>query len=213
MADVRTTGFLDLFDRPAEEPISFNGKWAQTDTGLWSPMKGLTGGATHANGHGSSDSYWTAPSLSGDCEVWGYTLGGGATGIAWGLGLIQNAGGVDGISGYRYRIEDFTGGNGHLLYKITNGSITNIAGIQPAPVNGNVYMLLRRKGSNVECWADASGTGNSFVLVLSVVDTTYTTDLKPSMGIADISLGQILTWSAFGGGKPNNQQIFRWFSA
>lgn len=216
MADIRGTAVLDDFQRPAEDPISWDGRWLVTDPTVWTGMSHAAfGDATHGAAGSPSDSYWTLdPTLSGDVELWGICSGGGATGIAWGLDLWSNVG--SNVDGYRFRIEyTIVAGPVYLLYRFDNGLLTPLAQVAaPAgAANGAEAMLIRRNGNDVECWVAHDRTDlTTWSLVLSATDTTYMGGFRLGMGITDNSQFQILGWTSIGGGVPNRTQIIRWLT-
>lgn len=212
MPDIRQTGLLDDFQRADEIPLSWDGRWSPTDSGRWGPMVLKSGTATHKiqTGVANDDAWWTSgPSLSGDMEVWGYGVGGGAPGVSLALGLFKDVGGSSGaeVDGYRFRMEQTTGGVFYILYRFDNGTATQIAGGTGGSIN---LMLMRLKGNDVECWTDSTGTGLSASLILSTADPTYRTGLRLTMGCNSNSNDQLTAWEGFGGGKKNRSQIVRW---
>lgn len=212
MPDIRQQVVVrDDFDRANEDPLSFSGKWSQTDSGVFYPMVVVGNQATHKAGQTSSDSYWNSETFDGDeAEVWGLATGGNASGIAWGLGLFQDVGGPDTIDGYRFRLEVGVSGPYFMLYRFANGASTAIDGPTGGGNSAGGHALLRRNGNEVEGWFSYT-SWNDLSLVVSATDTNYTTGLYFSIGIRDNSASQILGWDYVGGGgRRNRPQIYRW---
>lgn len=219
MADIRTTGLLDDFQRPDENPLSGGGNWSQTDPTFSGNMQLVSHGATHQSGGPSGDSYWTTLFTqfgSDEVEVWGYPRGGGAgaAGVAWALDLWQQPGGSGVVDGYRFRNESSGGGAQFRLYRITNTATATTIGGSGGFATGNpstMVMLLRRNGGNVEGWYSANA-GANWTLVVSTTDSTYTGSFYIGCGIRDNSAGQILDWAGIGGGSGsvNRPQIYRY---
>jgi hypothetical protein len=191
---------LDDFNRPNENPLSWGGRWAPTDTGPWTPLQLLSNKATHQAGSLSSDSHWTAQAFDGNAEAWGYATGGGASGIAWAVGLLREVGNSGAADGYRFRIEVSTGGGTYTLRRFNDGVTPQqpLASQSGAPTGNPGYLLIRRNGSNVEGWRSADGT--TWTLAVSATDTAYTTGMHLTFGITDNSHSQILSWDSVGGG-------------
>lgn len=216
MADVRQQSTIrDDFNRANEDPLSFGGKWSQTDSGIFWPLVVKSNEATHKAFQASSDSYWNSESFdNNEAELWAYATGGQASGVAWALGLFKDVGGSNAIDGYRFRIEVASAGAAYRLYRFANGTGTTIDSPATAAPSGGAYMLMRRNGNDVEGWAAPTGLGTSWsdlALVCSATDTTYTTGLYLTLGIRDNSASQILGFDYFGGGGsvPFRPQFIR----
>lgn len=208
MPDIRQNAtFIDNFNRADEDPLSSGGKWAVTDTSIWTHglvIKNNT--ATHRAPGNSSDSYWIPDSYSGDdAEFWAYQEGGGASGIAWAVDLWHDPGGSGAVDGYRFRYERAAANIAWVLYRFTNAGATTIftSGSLPSDptyTNGNGILLIRRKGNDVEGWACAQSDPTNWTRYAVATDTNYTTDLHFGLGVNDNSGGQVLGWDNPGGG-------------
>jgi hypothetical protein len=209
MADIRqSTTAKDDFNRADEDPLSGGGNWAQTDSGVFTPMVIKSNAATHQSGGPSSMSHWTPTTYDGDAaEAWGARTGGGAGGIAWGIGLARDVGGSNAMDGYRFRDED----GSTSLKRFLNGSDSTVldTGTGTSGADGDL-LLIRRNGNDVEGWF-SSDDGANWTLKVSATDTTYTTGFYLALSIRDNSASQLLGWDYFGGGpaKPFIPQIYR----
>lgn len=208
MADIRTTGVLDDFNRPDESPLSDGGKWSQTDSGIGPALVLHNHGATHVSPGVTGSSYWNVFTTDGDMEVWGVGTGGGAPGIAWALDMVTQPGGGSTADGYRFRMEQSTGGTASVLYRFTNAGFTQLASSSGWGSGG--MMLIRRVGNNIECW-DSTDGGSTWTNDITVTDTTYMTGMYVGCGIRDNSGSQLLDWTSIGGGAPVTfvPQIYR----
>lgn len=215
MADIRQNPtFLDDFDRADEAPLSGGGNWAFLDSVWSSPMELVSNEATHDGDFTFSFSYWTPEAWDGDeAEAWGFATGGGAGGLAWYIGIQKDVGGSNAVDGYALGFLIFTGNNTSLvLYEALNGSyvIRDQADDPGGPFdpNGDLYLLIRRNGNDVEGWGSADGV--TWTLGVSVTDTTYTTGLFAGIGCNDNGGFQSVEWRDFGGGPTEFiPQIYR----
>jgi len=187
MADIRqSTGIFDDFNRD-ENPLSHSGDWAQIDT-TRDPLQALLiapgFGTARRTGSGSAYSYWTPLVMDGDdAECWSYTRGGNASANAWGWALLRGLGGTNAWDGYVARMEIGTGGGSCHMYRVLNGTSTNIQTNNANPPTGGGWLgLIRRNGALVEFWASDDGqTGANWTNYLSVSDSTYTTGLSGAL--------------------------------
>jgi hypothetical protein len=131
----------DNFNRANESPIG--GNWADADgTGtVWSGLELKSNKVTHYDPDDVSMSYWTPQTFSGNIEVCATTSGGGASGIAWGLALLQQPGATT-VDCYRFRVEVSTGGTSYVLQKITNGSTSTLGTPQSGSQGGVLSIRL-----------------------------------------------------------------------
>lgn len=215
MADIRQNpGFLDDFDRADENPLSGGGNWAQTASGFWSELELENNQATLQGANTLSSSYWTPTSYSGDdCEVWGIAAGGGASGMAFRLGLYKDVGVGANLDGYRYGFDIGASGGRHVIRELLNGAGSNLAVSADAggtPTGNPGHLLFRRNGNDLEGWW-SSDAGANWTLMVSATDTTYTTNLFLSLDLADNGGLQSVEWTAFGGGPAEEffPQIYR----
>jgi RHS repeat-associated protein len=166
---------LDDFNRPNEDPLSGGGNWAQTDAGVWLPMR-LVSNTARRNASGSSASYWTQQSFAGGTgsvwAKWGLLSDPGAAS----LGLYKEVGGTNAIDGYEFRRQQtgITGNDTYVLARVTNGARTQIA-ISPQNCCGveKQYFNLQRLGNKVEGWVSSDGV--TWTLLLSASDAMHTT--------------------------------------
>ena len=217
MADIRTTGVLDDFNRANETPLSGGGNWSLTDSVYegGNAMVLLNNKATQTGGTSRDDSYWVSqfvPSSGQEVEVWGRPADGGAGGLWWMLDLWKVAGGANTVSGYRF-LNDAGIGQQFYMLRIDNGSQNVTQGGAGGFANAdadNYIMLLRRNGGDVEGWFSSDNAAN-FSLVASITDSTYTGAFYVGLGIRDVSGSQINSWDVIGGGvRRHRTQIYRW---
>lgn len=211
MADIRqNASFIDDFNRADETPLSGGGKWSVTDTSIWANGLVLKNNTATHGASNSADSYWIPDNYDGDdAEFWAYQEGGGASGIAWGLGLWHQPGGSGAVDGYRFRYERAAVNIVWRLYRFDNASPTTIydsgsLASNSTFTNGLGILLIRRKGNDVEGWGCAQSDPTTWTRYAVATDTTYMTDLHFGLGVNDNSGGQILGWDNPGGGPQSN---------
>jgi len=211
MADIRKTPLLDDFQRPAENPLSFGGKWAGIGgTGL----RISSPGHCHSNPGGGSgvlnvqQSYWTPAtySVSGtkEVEVWCNCGGFANFQDGWLLGLFNSS-----YQGYSARWSEEIGNNAVQIRRF-NGTGSNVVLKDDrtfgnlVPNAGTDILLFRTNGANVELWW-SSDNGATWTLRAFATDSTYRSNLRLVIG-----LNNAPEWLGFGGGLPiTSQQIYR----
>lgn len=204
MADIRQNPTIkDDFNRADENPLA--SPWLVSDTGIWLPMVLKSNSITHQLG-GSSQSHWTTATFDGDAaECWATRIGGSGPFIAWGIAIWSTVG-AGAVDGYRFRLENESN---YTLRRFNNGVTGSLLDSDAGVIPGAIHMLIRRNGNDVEGWVSVDQ--NTWTLVVSATDTTYTTGFYLSLGIIDESNSQILGWDNFGGGaEANRTQIYRW---
>lgn len=213
MADPRTTGYIDDFDRANEDPLSGGGNWDQLATDR-DPMKLLDNRATRRHVISTNAySYWTPRSWDGDVEIWGRRVEVGyQLGHSERLALAVDAPSMTTVStwdGYILWIHQMVAGNFHYLYRIDNGVQTQI---DTQVLDDSDFVLLRRNGIYVESWSSPTG-GDDWSLVCQANDINYQTDLWVVIGEGDIHGSSSVNsgWQAVGGGHGDKRtQIYRW---
>lgn len=206
MADIRTTGVLDDFQRPNEDPLSAGGMWA--NSGITAdPLRLNNHRADLRAGRSLGGSYWLGGPYSGDVEIWANPAGGGAGGIAWGLDLLKQPGATATVDGYRFRQERSNSGPGISIYRVTNGTRTKIAsGLIPGFSSGTTGRLMYARKihatNTCEMWY-TTDFGANWTLVATVVSATHVDPFYLGLSLSDNSGSGILGFAPpFGGGIP-----------
>lgn len=199
MADIRqNTTIKDDFNRADELTIA-GPNWANVETGPspdWSPAGILNNRLTLMSGAGVSFSYWTPESFDNDAaEAWAYGSGGGAIGVSWSIGLFRDVGGTAIVDGYRLQVVG-SGNDNWELGKYTNKSFVVLA-LGTGGTTDIGFTLLRRNGTSVEAW-HAGANPTTWSLIVSAVDSTYTTGLFAALGSS--GGGSLCAWDDFGSG-------------
>lgn len=196
MPDIRTTPTLDDFNRANEAPIQL--PWARADNS-WQ-LNNLQSFRFTGN-VGDSVSYWTPLTLNGDMEVWGRTGPGVDLTEAWRIGLLTDVGGTSAVDGYLLLVVASGGVANWLLRRYLNFGNTLIGSVLNSYLPADdVYILMRTVGTHVEVWRSTNpGDPSAWTQMLDVVDNTYRTNLRLSLGISTDDAANP-TWERFGGG-------------
>lgn len=220
MAELRRTGVLDDFQRPDEDPLSWDGRWQtlRFPTGTRLALASHVVQRTGVNPNSGQASYWQPAVFYGDVECWGKGFGGNDLSEGMSMYLhtwntYYQAGNPDLLTGYgAFWNDDVIGGNHMTLARYDGGgSPTIIAG----PVAGAFdctggINLFRKVGNTLEAWKTTDPTGlTGWTLLISVSDATY------SYGFVGIGTSQDDNnpcWTDFGGGSLNRSQIYRYVS-
>lgn len=221
MADIRQNpAVLDNFDSYA------NGTILNAGTGGWYTNGDLGGGGGIGyleidSGHAETpvargSALWGALVLDGnDQECWAYAIGGGASGISWRLALTEPS--AAGANGYSFTITRGTGGTSWFLARYDN--FTEATDIIASGAGGAVslnpgLMLIRRVGNDIEAWY-ANNDPTNWSNIYTATDATYTTNLIPTLWLANNTGGSLHGWDYFGGGPAvaRRAQIYRWIPA
>lgn len=203
MADERqTTVVLDDFNRADEIPLSGGGNWAEVIPASGGPLE-LDNNNAEPGGANSRSSYWTPMTMDNDdCECWAEPVGGNSPSLAWGVGLYRDPGTSTG-DGYLFRSETTTGGGRWRMYKLTDGTFTQMgAEVTPTALSGGgsgKMSMIRRNGNDIEGWYDgtADGVYDAFTLIMTRTDTDYMTDMHAAL---ELFGSDILAWDNFGAG-------------
>lgn len=215
MPDIRQTGYLDDFQRGAEYPLSYGGRWLplfvlgntyinldQNSAELW----GISGGSVQS-------SYWDVQSFSGDCEVWGRASTGHdlREGLRIYMHMTQPYGrsGTNGACGYRASCSaPVLGGAGHAIERIDSYAdpvlLASADGFFPQ------WILLRRIGSTLELWLASDNPPTNWTLSLTADDSTYNYGY---FGIGTQQDDYNPSWIGFGGGQIHHTEFYRWVKA
>jgi len=203
MPDIRRTGLLDDFERAAEDPLSFGGKWDKpaTDSNAMKTRSGTGGNmiATNATDGGVCRAYWTPESFSEDeLEVWGFEndIADGA-GKSLRLFFFASVGGtVSTLDGY-ILLDGFEGATHKLWLRRFTNNVTITEAVIGEPFSRQ-YLLLRLNGNDVEGWGSADGT--TWTKHLSITDTTYRSGLYLGIGAQGVTSTTGPGWGSIGGG-------------
>lgn len=185
-----TSPWLDNFDRPDENPISYGGRW-QPLTAATVTLRGLSSNLTPVGTSGSAR--WGPLTLT-DSEVWVEV----ADAMTGGSSQMSVAA----------RTSDFgTTWDGYILQHlaatmdmsvVTNGSLTSLGSVSgvPTPATGDRVALVIQ-GTQLEAWRYSAG--GVWTKMIEKSDSTY------SSGAIGVFLGQpggSVTVGLFGGGTP-----------
>lgn len=201
--DGTSTGVLDDFNRPDEDPLSQGGAWASTPiSGSGVTLEVLGNRASHNEGVFTPGDSYRVVDNAGDTEVYAtMPLVPDNNEPVYLYLHLREVGGA-GWDGYRVEITRWvsTVADQIAIQKVVNGSVTNLAstglgrpleGI-PDLQDGDVF-LFRRLGNGLELWRKNAGTWRKLV---SASDPSFTHG-KLGLGVADNS-GR---WDDFGGGS------------
>ena len=220
MAELRQTGFLDDFQRPDENPLSWDGRWQslRSTTGnelaLTSHFVCIIGVAPNS----SQASYWQPDVWYGDVECWGQ--GSGGNDLSEGLSLFLHVyqtrfqtGGNELLTGYQAQWSDDVIGGPHMtLYRYNGGGArTTLAGPTPGAFDCTGGLnLFRRIGNTLEAWTTSDPTGlTGWSLLISATDSTYSYGF---VGLGTQNDDENPGWAGFGGGSLNRSRIIRYVS-
>jgi hypothetical protein len=217
MADMRTTGFLDDFQRPNEDPLSFGGRWELlVYDGVHNlKLDGFRVELFETSGGSSQASAWTYESFAGDVEVWGLAAPEAdlREGLRLYLHMTQPYGktGVNEYSGYRAEFGVPIIGSAFVdIVRFDNGDPTGLAEVNGDwghLVDEESIPLLRTVGDQVELWHSAD-SGQTWTLQLSATDPTYRFGY---LGLGTAQDDDNPGWLGFGGGLIRRTQMYRWF--
>ena len=214
MPDIRKTGFLDDFQRPDEDPLSWDGRWKYL---FWNGLSNLALGgnvcsSANAFVNSTASSYWSPATFTGDVECWGLTTG--SNDLTEGLDLFLHitgtvGQGIDAVNGYRLRWLDPIGDANFTISRFDGGGRTDLHTEigDLATVEG--AMLFRRTGDTLQGYAANSHTDPDFQLVIETSDSTYSTGF---LGLGTAQDDDNPGWAGFGGGAIRRTQIYRYVS-
>lgn len=206
-----TTPLLSLFEPPAEDPLSEEGKWAQT-VAERPPMRkvvtfGLIGAATDSSHGDPNYSHWTRETFSsesGHVEAWACTEGGqlGAALETWRVALWTELGAN--LTGYLV----YYGGGIGKGYAIRNydGGVASFTGIAGGGGGFPQRLGIAINGDQIEAWGMYGGV---WTLTATGTDTAHRGRFYAGIAIEDPTGGG-LSMPCFGAGVPNRTQFFRW---
>ncbi len=220
MADIRTTGILDTFQRADESPLSFGGKWGQAVTGpAFTYEEQLILNLQTAKGEivGSGAVNWTSRwlplTLTGDdIEVWGQFDSGIEADQRIGLALWENEGGnFSAVNGYLFQLKASSPGVAVAhMYRQDSGVETLMQTVTDDFFFNDAFYLMRVTATHVESWFSNDG-GANWTIMNQVANTAYRSNLQLNLntfsGLSDPG------WSEFGGGIPTEAaapQIMRY---
>jgi hypothetical protein len=124
---------------------------------------------------------------------------------------MRDFAGTQTTDGYMCLPHNPVGTDKWFLRRYTNSGVTAIATADYPNPSGGDFVLMRRNGTSVEVWHSTDSAAN-WTLVVSAVDTIYTTGLYPVLGAT--GNGQT-GWDYFGAGPAGFQhhtEIYRWIS-
>lgn len=201
MADIRTTPLLDDCQRANENPLSFGGRWAVTDYGLWPAPMSLSNNTISPAARGTMNYYWTPEWFSGDVEVWGLNVDVPDLTEGYRLSLLKELGGSLQVDGYQLFV-NFTIGNiaSWEIRRYTNGVRTDLAGASGDRPTTSAPILFRLVGGVLEGWMAVDVGGTIWNKMVSVADAMYTGQFYASLGI-DSDDGTGPGWGGFGAGR------------
>ena len=205
MADIRTTGLLDDFNRADENPLSGGGNWAFNQY-VSDPLQLGSNAAIGSVPSNFQGSYWTPGAFSGDMEVWGTVSGdAGENNSGWLMGFGKDLDSPTTNDGYYFQIRNPVGSPHANIFRVDNNVETSLAGLpdEYLPAAGD-KLLFRRVGNALEAWYSTDGGANWNVYFDGFGpfnDTTYMTDLNVWIGV-DNGSSSTPGWNDVGGGEP-----------
>ncbi|HEX2428164.1 MAG TPA: hypothetical protein VHI53_09545, partial [Gaiellaceae bacterium] len=176
---VEPLAILDTFNRVNENPLSFAGRWGST---------GIIGNSERSlkvvSNQCASDrtqwaSGWWATQLGVDSEAYATiaTLPGNGNGVR--LYARLQTPGSSAVDGYVLLYNQLSGTDQVLLYRMTNGVLTQLASVNREVAIGNT-LLLRAKGTALEAWIKS---GSTWTRLSQVTDSTFTAAGFAGLGI------------------------------
>jgi hypothetical protein len=207
--DIRHTGTLDNFDRPADE-IPIEPPWYMV-----SGSANINLDATHSSIEGtvfppdSSLAWYSAASFYGpSVEMWATMAGSAALTDGWRFGMYTTDsltyGGAN-VNGYQCIPWAAIGGTEWALRRYDNGVYTGLGAVSAGMVQDDIA-LMRRNGNNIETWR-WSVASDTWTKINDVTDTTYMYGpWSFILGTTGVETG----WKDLGGGLKNRQMIYRW---
>lgn len=204
MADIRRTGLLDDFNRPAENPVKFpwiNGLNGRANMAL-SPHS-LTG--TQLTG--TSGAYLsTAPILPSNprsVEIWAQTSidNSALIGDHYRLDCMTPAG-----IGYEFILGSPASGLASFLRRYDASGFVDLSVKDfSLGISYGTYLMIRLNDTVFEGW-HGSPDASTWTLVDSVVDTTYSELFYCGLS----QTGNEIGWISVGGGTYNRSFFYRW---
>lgn len=211
MADLRTTGLIDDFERPDENPIE--PPWYLLRT---SEIQGggvrLEGGVLRGNNFpptNCSAAYrakvFGGP--SGDIEVWALHGGSPALSDASRIGFYTYATvDDDNPSGYEMIFGEGVGGNYYEIRRHYPGGFTNEGTAYDVSIGG--LYLFRKQDAYVNGWRSGDGGANWSLMVDYTDPSPFEGPWYFFLGTTGVETG----WGSLGGGAITRSQIYRYVS-
>lgn len=195
------TPILDRFDRADENPLSGGGNWARLDTNTNNMQLLSKTVAPNITGALQSGSYWT-PETFTDVEVHALIStvpNAPEMGI---LARIQQPGGAGTWDGYAFMVGTTAAQPIFRLYRVTNGSASQLGGFAfTGLLGGQDSMVMRCFGQRIECWRMRGQTTSQ--LMIAATDRTFASG---NIGLWNTDTSQGTTrFDLFGGGAISGQ--------
>lgn len=202
MADIRTTGLLDDFNRADENPLSGGGNWAFNQF-LSNQLKLASNTAVGIDASTFQGSYWTPSTFSDDMEVWGTVSGdAGENNTGWLLGFMKEMDGATTADGYYFQIRNPVGAWTADIQRVANDVPTAIkVYAEPPSLLAGHLLLMQRVGDDLTVYHSEDGGANWTAYGTPVTDTTYMTGLGVFIGV-DNGTSSLPGWTDVGGGEP-----------
>lgn len=207
MADIRSSGMLDTFDRADEYPIKY--PWENPFPGEYGDMHLWNNSVSGTTLPPQGNACWRPDvAASGDVEIWAIAGGSAAIPDSYRIGLFSRDQAVD---GYQCLAFAGIGGSSWDIRVYTGGSYVGIQSVDYAMPSSGSLVLLRTYGGQVQSWL-SNDNGTTWAMVNNVADPTYRSNLHPMLGITTGFGGGSyeITWAGVGFGRINRPQIYRW---
>jgi fibronectin type 3 domain-containing protein len=175
---VEPLAILDTFNRANENPLSFGGRWGDGILGNSERSLRVVSNQCGSDRQQWASGWWT-PQLGPDTEAYATvaTLPGNGNGVRLYVRLQTPA--SPAADGYVLLYNQLSGTDQVLLYRMTNGALTQLASANREVAAGNT-LLLRAKGTALETWIRS---GSTWTRLSQVTDSTYSGSGYAGLGI------------------------------
>jgi Fibronectin type III domain len=166
---VEPLAILDTFNRADENPLSFGGGWENGILGKSERSLKVVSNQCASDRTTMATAWWTTP-LGVDSEAYATiaTLPGNGNGVR--LYARLQTPGSSAVDGYVLLYNQLSGTDQVVLYRMTNGVLTQLASVNREVAIGNT-LLLRAKGTALEAWIKS---GSTWTRLSQVSDSTFT---------------------------------------